>query len=43
MNRAQNLDRGFGVNPARAWIPLFGRFGLDHGLSSTDFSLWVSK
>jgi len=26
MNRAQNLDRGFGVNPARARIPLLGRF-----------------
>jgi hypothetical protein len=26
MNHAQNFDRGFGANPACAWIPLLSRF-----------------
>src|SRR5258708_1147 len=30
MNRAQNLDRGFGIDPARAGIPLLGRFRRIH-------------
>src|SRR5258708_39717493 len=30
MNRAQNLDRGFGIDPARARIPLLGRFRRIH-------------
>src|SRR5579864_3356599 len=34
MNRAQNFDRGFGVNPARAWIPLLG---CSHGFGGAGF------
>jgi hypothetical protein len=39
MNRAQNPDRGFGVNPECARIPLLGRFRRSHGFSGAGFSL----